>query len=90
MCLTEKQERALESIAQSIQNIDETIRLYGPLAVYLLPMKREMDLSGYQTDNRFVTLNVSMFKKQYEAGIDRCLGIDIIWEQDAEHNNEIV
>ena len=75
-----------EEIAKSIARVESTcallendMSLFHPLAAYLLPKKRQMDINELPRDGRKIKLNRIDWNRQYNAGINRCVGFDIIW-----------
>ena len=64
---------------EHFENNNRESELMRPLANYLLPIRKELDMKRQPLENRFTMLNKKDFKPQYKAGITRCMGFDIVW-----------
>lgn len=80
---------------ESIDNIDRMMReasqqaaLYSPLVRKLLPIRRSYLLAGRDPDGLGIHLQARNWQRQAEAGIDRCVGIDITWLSEALSDTE--
>ncbi|WP_372809306.1 hypothetical protein [Litorivivens sp.] len=79
LCPSEETLKRIGRLEETCAAIDRDMALMGPLAAHLLPMKRQMDMDAEPREGRVTSLERGEWKKQYEAGVNRCMGFDILW-----------
>jgi hypothetical protein len=77
--LNEKTLQRIENIETICAAIDSMAEVMNPLAKYLLPIKKELDLASASHEGRKISLNKDKWEEQYKKGVDRCVGFDISW-----------
>ena len=80
MRTTEEIARSIDNIGAISANIENMLELNRPLMKDLLPHAYRLTKLGIPLDGRIARLKKSYYKKQYDAGIERCVGINIKWE----------
>jgi len=70
---------SIEAIERTICEIDEMARLMMPLVKLLLPVSKQADIDRLPREGRHIELSKVHFYEQYEKGISRAIGFDIIW-----------
>lgn len=66
-------------IEQQIADTDALYSLMAPLCKHLLPMSYEADLNGDPREGRSIELPKEAWPKQFDKGVNRCVGFDITW-----------
>jgi len=70
----------IDNIEKSCIDIDEYRQLMTPLVLALMETRKAMDIAGIPEKHRATHLDHNLYKEQYEKGVNRCMGIDILWE----------
>ena len=66
----------IDSISNTLGSMEQMRGLYGPLMLTLLSIRKELDMNNKP---KVCELSKDAYKKQYEAGINRAAGLDIVW-----------
>lgn len=71
----------IERFDRSCYEIEKYIRLMKPLIddLDLFKRKLEMDKSAIPKTNRAISIKRDDYREQYDAGLNRLLGFDILW-----------
>lgn len=74
-----------DRLLQAMQNINEQMRVMGPLVEYLLPLSYGYDCWRLPLEGRSVTLKVEDWPEQSDhggiyGGIEMCCGFKINWD----------
>ena len=69
----------IEVIERTIQEADSMARLLMPLIAVMLPMVKVLDDAGVPKENRHIEISQTSFLEQYNAGINKVLGVQIHW-----------
>lgn len=70
---------ATGNIELLIKEADRLLDLYRPLAQVCMPQAENLDYEGWPKKHRYIYLNKNKYKKQYNAGITECCGLQIYW-----------
>ena len=79
LCHSEETLKRIWRVEETCAAIDREMELMGPLAAYLMPKAKQMDINALPREGRSMVLERGDWKKQYEAGVNRCMGFDILW-----------
>ena len=77
--LSEETCKRIGRIEETCAAIDRLSDLMMPLVKHLIPFAEQMDIDAISDKGRTVALDRSRWKKQYEKGVNRCMGFDILW-----------
>jgi hypothetical protein len=69
----------LANIERMIEEGHKRAALYAPLVQMLMPKWKSAQLCGMGVVGMSIHLPVREWKRQHEAGVDRCLGFDIAY-----------
>ena len=78
----------IDNIGLINAHMDEMFRLHRPLIAMFAKKRYEMDIEGAPREGRTFSLSKVEYREQYEAGIDRIVGFDIVWMEDVPMSNE--
>ena len=80
LAIEKVRERVTAMIADEMMRTKEKqASLIKPLLDHLLPISNRMNAEAVPQKGRTISLPRSDWKKQYEKGINHCIGFDILW-----------
>ena len=71
--------RSIQEMQQKLADIEEEGALPAPIAKYMIPIRKKMLLVGDPLSEMSWELKKSDWPEQHKAGINRIVGIDIVW-----------
>ena len=71
--------RSIGRIEQICGDIDNEIALMTPLIIHLMPLSVLDMKRGVSQEGKTVELSRKDWKQQYDKGVSRCMGYDILW-----------
>lgn len=79
ICPSPETARRIGRMEETCAAIDREMNLMKPLARHLMPISKQMDMDAEPREGRTISLPRSEWKKQYDEGVNRCMGFDILW-----------
>jgi hypothetical protein len=71
--------QSLDNLERKCGEIDQQMKLYGPIARKLMPMTFNIAKQGWPLGGWTIHLCIEDFPDQFKSGINLCLGVDITW-----------
>ncbi len=71
----------IANIDKHMENMQRHADLMKPLVIHLMPIRHERLKAGAVRDDMWIELYVEDWREQYDEGINRCVGINILWQR---------
>lgn len=69
----------IKYLLRQINDENIVLDLLCVLVDYMIPLMVKANTEGLPQEGRTVTLSRRDWREQYDAGLNRCLGFDILW-----------